>query len=249
MATAVEAPRRRSAVGELNLLSLGGMAGIAAGVLATVANALHPRLGPNDLGVPQKTLDLIAGYSLWKIDHLAIVISATLGLLAFVAIARSMLSSPGASWARFALGAAIATGAVSLIAFAIDGSVMAAIAKEWAGTPGAARAEVLNRYALVNYFDMAFFSVAVFGLFGVTQTLYGIAMRESKMYYGWVAPAAIVGGVIGLVSGAWMWMIGGLNVANFLILFTLTSVILGVWLIGASWKLLRMSQQSSEVVT
>ena len=247
MDTAVEAPRRRSAVGELNLLRLGGMSGIAGGVLAIVANALHPRLAPKDLSSPTKLLDLIAGYKLWKVDHLAIVISALLALLAFVAIARAMLGTPGAPWARVALGAAIATGAVGVVSFAIDGSVMGALGKEWAAaSSAAARADVLNRTSLAQYFDSAFFSMAVFGLFGATQVLYGLAFRESRIFPGWVGPAAIMGGVLGLVSGAWMWMSGGVNVGNFLILFTLTSVTLTVWLIGASWKLLRMGEPSPE---
>jgi hypothetical protein len=248
MDTAVEAPRRRSAVGELSLLRLGGMAGIAAGVLGIIANILHPRLAPKDLGNPIKTLDMIAGYGLWKLDHLAVVVASLLALVGLIAIARSMMSSAGAPWARVALGAAIATGAVGVVSFAIDGSVMGAIAKEWAGTPGAARAEVLNRFSLANYFDAAFFSMTVFGLFGATQLLYGLAMRESKMYPAWVGPAAIVGGTIGLVSGAWMWMVG-LNIVNFLVMFTITSVVLTVWLIVASWRLLRMSESTSEVMS
>jgi hypothetical protein len=248
METAVEAPQARGAARELSLSRIGGMAGIAGGVLGIIANVLHPRLAPNDLGKPDKMLDMVSGYSLWLIDHLAVVVAALLGLLALVAIARSMLHTPAQPWARLALFAAIATGAVGVVAFSIDGSVVAGIAREWAATSGAARADVLNRFALIQYFDTAFFSMTVFGLFGATQLLFGLALRKSGIYAGWLGLSAIVGGVIGLVSGAWMWMSSALTVGNFLILFTITSVVLTIWLIAASWRLMRMSETPAELV-
>jgi hypothetical protein len=248
METAVEATRPRSAVQQPSLLRIGGMAGIGGGVLGIVANILHPRLAPSDQGDLTKTLDMISGYSLWLIDHFAILVTAVLALIALVAVARSIVNTAAEPWARIAFSLALAAGGVAIVSFSYDGSVMSLIGKEWANTQGAARAEVLQRAQLIQYFDNTLFAVTVFGLFGVTQTLFGLAIRNSGLYPGWIGPAAIAGGIIGLVSGTWMWMVGGLNIGNFLVLFTITSVVFTIWLIGASWRMLRMSEPASELV-
>ena len=215
---------------------------MATAVLAIVANALHPRLGPGDLGDDEAFLEMVAGSAIWRIDHLAIIVSVLLGLVAFVALARSITDLPAASWARVALGSALATGAVAAVSFSIDGFVLAGVAEDWTNATGDGRAAILERMAIIDYIDVALFALATMGLFGATQLLFGIAAWQSALYPNWIGGTAIVAGVTGFLSGAWMWLSGGLGVGNFLILFTITSALLAVWLLGASLRLLRLGQ-------
>lgn len=239
MADTGAAPFVRS---DAHLYRIGGLAGIIGGGLAIVANALHPRLGPDDLGQVPRFLDLIAGYTLWRMDHLLIIISVLLGLIAFVALARSMYAGPGAGWARLALPVALATGAVAAIAFSVDGVVFAGLAEDWAASGGSGRAAILERAETLAYVDHALFSVTVIGLLGLAPLLYGMALRSDGTYAAWIGTVAIIGGVLGLVSGSWMWLSGELNVGNFLILFTLASLAFAVWLLAASLGLYRRTQ-------
>lgn len=249
MDTTLDTAPSPSRLPELDLYRIGGVAGIVAGVLAIVANALHPRLGPGDLGDNEAFLEMVAGSSLWRIDHLAIIVTVLVGLLAFVGLSRSITDFPAASWARVGLASALATGAVAAVSFSIDGMVMAGVADDWANATGEGRAAVLERMATIEYFDIALFALAIIGLFGATQVLYGLALWQSELYPNWVGAVALVAGIVGFLSGAWMWLSGEIGVGNFLILFTLTSGLFAVWLLGASLRLLRLAQATPDTAT
>lgn len=242
MDTAVDPTQTRPTIPELDLYRIGGIAGIAAGILAVVANALHPRLAPSDLGETEEFLDMVADYSLWRLDHLAIIVTLALAVVAAVAIARSITDLPAAAWARVALASALVTGAVAAVSFAIDGFVLAGVAEDWADASGARRALMVERAETLEYVDGALFSVAIVGLFGVTQILYGLALRQSRVYPNWFGVTALVAGAVGLVSGAWVWLSGELGTGNFLVLFTITSVLFAVWVLASSLHLLRISR-------
>lgn len=227
------------------LYRIGGIAGLTSGILGIVANALHPRPEPANLGNNEKFLELVSGYELWRIDHLMIIFAVLLGLVAFVAVARSMSSTPAAAWARVALAASIASGAVAMVSFSIDGSVLSAAADEWAAASGDAQLAVLERFAAIAYIDMAVFSVAILGLFGATPIFFGAALWHSGLYARWIGATALIGGALGLMAGSWIWMVGGFNVGNFLILFTAASVLFTIWIFAASLRLLRLAKQDS----
>lgn len=239
MATTVDPARTGSTTSELDLYRIGGIAGVTGGVLAVIANALHPRPGPDDLGRTRELLDLVEGYSLWRLDHLAILVSLILGVIAAVALARSLSDPIANPWARLALPATLVTGAVAALSFSIDGFVLAGVADDWAAAGGLRRELILERAETLQYVDLAFFSVATVGLFGLTQVLFGLAFRRSSAYPGWIGLAALAGGGAGLVSGVWMWLSGELGVGNFLVFFTITSVLFAVWVFAASLFLLR----------
>jgi hypothetical protein len=249
MATTVETPRATSTIPELDLYRIGGISGIAAGSLAVIANALHPRMAPSDLGNTEKLLEMVSGYSLWRIDHLAIVFVVALALIAAVGLTRSITDLPAASWARVALASTVVTSAVAAVSFSMDGFVLAEVAQDWAQASGAEQAAILERARTVQYFDGALFAVTIIGAFGVTQLLTGLALWQSSLYPKWIGATALFSGVVGLVSGSWMWMSGEIGVGNFLVLFTITSVLFAVWLLAASFRLLRRSQGAPDLTT
>jgi hypothetical protein len=243
MTTAVESVPTRAATGEHELYRIGGIAGVTGGILAVIANAAHPRLGPSDLGRTRELLDLVEGYGLWRLDHLVILVALSLGVLAAVALARSLSDPVANPWARLALAATLVTGAVAAVSFSIDGFVLAGLAEEWAQARGVGRALILERAETLQYVDVAFFSVATVGLFGLSQTLFGLAFWRSGAYPRWIGTAALAGGGAGLISGAWMWLSGELGLGNFLVFFTMTSVLFALWLFAGSLVLLRRSRE------
>lgn len=227
---------------ERELYRIGGIAGIGGGILAIVGNALHPRLDPDDLGDIEKTLAMVADFELWGLVHLGLIVGILLGLLALVAIAKSVMDGRPAAWSRVALATALVSGAVAAVSFSIDGVVMARLAHEWANAGGGDRATVVAQAESLIHVDLAVFSVAVIGVFGATQGLFGITLLLSRSYPRWLGVVAVAGGAIGFVSGAWIWLSGETGVGNYLVLFTLSGALLAVWLVGASVRLLRLGR-------
>jgi hypothetical protein len=138
---------------------------------------------------------------------------------------------------------------VAAVSFSIDGFVLGGVAEDWANATGPQKAALLERAETLEFVDRAFFSVAIVGLFGVTQLLYGFALSLSTSYPKWIGATAIGGGVAGLISGTWMWLSGDIGVGNFLVFFTITSVALGVALLAASVLLLRRSRGEPDLAT
>lgn len=235
MDTALRTEPVRSAVPGLDLHRIAGVAGVAAGVLGLAANVLHPRL--DDPGDTEALLDTIASYGAWRAVHLAIVASVALGVIALVGVTRSIAALRAAAWARVALPSAIVSGTLMAAAFAVDGFGIANAADEWASA-GAARAEVLRQAETLAWAEGALLSVALLGLLGVTQVLYAVALWGSGTYPRWTGAAAAAGGAVGLVSGTWMWLSGGLGAGN-TVLFTITAALFTVWVAGASIEMLR----------
>lgn len=232
---------------DLALFRIGGMAGIAAGVLALIANVMHPRPAASDLGDTEKFLELVSGYGLWKIDHLAILLAVILGLIAFVAVGRSLAATPAAGLGKAAIAVGITTATVAEAFFALDGFVWSSVAQDWAEAGASTRQAVLERVVLIQYLDLALFSLTIMGLFGVNQILFGMALTRSGTYPVWIGWIAILGGILGVASGSWIWTSGRLGVGNLLILFTLASVLFTVWSLAASLRLLRLA--SGETTT
>ena len=230
---------------DLDLYRIGGIAGVAGGILAVVANALHPRPGPGDLGDTRELLGMVERTALWRVDHLAILVALTLGVIAAVALARSMTNP----WSRLALAVTLVAGAVGALSFSIDGFVLAGVAEDWAAARGLRRALMLERAETLQYVDQAFFSVATVGLFGLAQELFGLAFWRSVAYPRWIGGAALAGGAAGLIAGVWMWLSGELGLGNFLIFFSISSVMFAVWVFAGSLQLLRMGGGSSGAST
>lgn len=219
-----------------------GRLGLAGGVLAVISNALHPRQGPGNLAGSRSLedfLDMVAGFGLWRLDHLLIIFSLILGIAAFIGVAHLLVEEATSDWAPLCLPLGLVAGAVGAVSFTLDGFALGELGEAWKHASGPARAEVLARAEAVVLVDAALFTIAIFGLFGVTQLVYGLAMSRSGYFPSWIATTAIAGGIVGIASGIVQWMAGELNVASFLVLFTVSSVLLSVWLIGASVLLTR----------
>ncbi|HEX2050522.1 MAG TPA: hypothetical protein VHJ34_07805 [Actinomycetota bacterium] len=239
------APRRqsvRSAVPELGLYRIAAWAGLAAGALGLLANAVHPRF--SDPGDTVALLDRISTYGSWRLVHLVIVVSIALGVVALVGVTRSIAAPGPAAWARLGLTAAVVTGTLMAAAFAIDGFGFAGVAERWAGA-GAERAELLRQAETLGYVEGGLAAVAVLGLFGFAQSAYALALWGSAEYPRWTGAAAAAGGVVGLVSGLWAWTSGGLTAGN-TTLFTITAALFAAWIVGASLEMLRMRDDAPE---
>ncbi|HVF51976.1 MAG TPA: hypothetical protein VNC78_00035 [Actinomycetota bacterium] len=233
-------------VGLHSFYRLTGAAGLAGGVLAIVANALHPRQSPGKLGDVKDFMSIIDGFALWRLVHLLIITSVLLSMFGLIGIARVLTDEGRSPWANLCLPLGVLMGAVAAVSFAIDGFVMGGAAEQWAhshlveavGDHFQPRAvaihEALQRAETLSLIDGAVFAVAIMGLFGAAQLVYALALLKSDAFPGWTGVVGLVGGLGGLLSGSLMWMTGGFDVFNFLVLFTLTSVLFTAWLIGCS---------------
>ena len=242
MATTVEAPTPSRTGGTSattrGFYRAGAIAGFVGGGLAILTNALHPR---NFGDTTQDLLRMVADYGPWRIVHLGIILSAFFGIFALVAIFRSIADGPS-TWAWPALGVALVSAAVALVSFSIDGFALAGLADDWSAATGAGRAGILTAAQGLQHFDGALFMMNIMTLFGLTPLVGGIALWQDGTFYPrWLSGLGIVGGLFGLASGISQFLAGEITDLGFLVLFTIGSVLLTVWLLGASFVLWRRS--------
>ena len=113
--------------------TIGGWLALIGGLLALVANGLHPHPSSFDL---QALLAEIAGSNAWMPIHLTLIAAMLLILGAMAAITLTLEGEPGATLARFALVAALVGGALSiLVSTSMDGFAMKQVAQRLAERP------------------------------------------------------------------------------------------------------------------
>ncbi|HEX8100815.1 MAG TPA: hypothetical protein VF660_11520, partial [Actinomycetota bacterium] len=202
MATTVEAPAaartEASATTTRGFYRAGAIAGFVGGGLAIITNALHPR---NFGDTTQDLLRMITDFGPWRIVHLGILMSAFFGIFALVAIFRSIADGPS-PWAWPALGIALASAAVAMVSFSIDGFALAGLAADWSAATGATRAGILTAAQGLQNFDGALFMLNIMTLFGLTPLVGGVALwQDGRVYPRWLSGLGIVGGLFGMASG------------------------------------------------
>ncbi|MGH2663244.1 MAG: hypothetical protein ACRDH8_10675 [Actinomycetota bacterium] len=207
-------------------LRIGSAAAIVGGVLALVTNLLHPRLSEFDDYVPAE-LRMVADSGAWIPVHLGLLLG-TLLISAGLYVATRTLADRGVDGLRrLAVGSLLVGTAVAVVTLVIDGYATKAVADAWA----AAQDDVtLAAGTAVAELGWAAFMGLVIVYLGTTPVLIGWAVARSRLYpaaFGW--PVVILG-LLAMVSGV-MGVLDGPSAAFFL-LFTISSGLLTLWVIG-----------------
>jgi hypothetical protein len=192
-------------------------------VLAILVNVFYPRLDSANLGNPAANIQLAADTQYWEWLHVALVATLLIILAAFYAVAKAIVDPSAAAWARFGLGAVVIGTTLGIAGFGILATL---------GGIGESSAEAVVNVGggLLNVWVMAYF--------GLGALLYGLAIADSDRYPSWLGWVLMLGGLVGIVSGA-VDMVIGPNTAVTYILFPVSSGILTLALIYLGVLLLR----------
>ena len=207
------------------LFRWGSWAAILGGVIALVANFLHPR-GENYDDVIAEEIRIIGESDSWVAIHLAILAGFVLITFGLFALSRSMKGGPAEGLARIALGSLLISTPVGVLGLLIDGYAMGAIA-EAAGTgdPAAQAAAIAGGHIAWA----GFMGLAIFAL-GVTPALFGLAVAKDGGYPAWLGWGAFLFGLLSIGAGAWGILDGAS--AGFFLVFAIASGYATLWVIG-----------------
>jgi hypothetical protein len=171
---------------------------IAGSGLLFVGTYLHPLKAD-----PNEAVAAFTGYAadrLWVASHLMQLAGVGLVVAALLLLARELESAGGTGWSRVAAGGAIASLAVAAVLQAVDGIALKVAVDTWAAAPAAQKDVAFHTAFAIRQVEIGLASVLSL-LFGVTATLYGIALIVDRAYPNWLGGLAIVGGVPTTVGG------------------------------------------------
>jgi hypothetical protein len=223
------------------LLLIGAGSGMLGGLLALVANGLHPH--PTDFHL-ETLLHEIAQSSIWGGVHLTLIFALVLVLVSLVALALSMDGEPGATLARIACVVTLLGGALILVSTAIDGFAMNQLARAWSNAPLAEKAAALRTAAAFEVAQYAIFSLSIVLFLGIGIFLYGLATVLGSAYpkaLGWLAMLSGVGEfVVGIAQ-----VLGGPELRSTELFSVLFSVLITIWILIMSLLMWRKARTTN----
>lgn len=202
-----------------------------------VGTYLHPmQADPNDAAA---AFAEYAADRLWVASHLTQLMGVTLIVAALLMLSSQLRATTASAWNRLAKGGAIASLSMATALQAVDGIALKAMVDNWAGAPTAHKDIAFQAALAVRQVEIGLASMSSL-LFGLTITVYGIALLRDRIYPKWVALLAIVGGVPTTLAGVVMAYTGfsGLAMAfnmpaSFVVLVWMLIVGVCMWRRGA----------------
>src|SRR5262245_14416816 len=180
---------------------IGATCALAGSVLLFVGTYLHPLTADPNEAVAAFTE--YAADQLWVASHLMQLAGVTLMVAALLFLAQQLESASGTDWSRIAAGGAIASLAVTTALQAVDGIALKRMVDAWAAAPAAQKEVAFHAAFAVRQVEIGLASMLSL-LFGLTGTVYGIALLGDHTYPKWMGGVAIVGGVPTTVAGVVM---------------------------------------------
>jgi hypothetical protein len=180
---------------------MGAKCAIAGSVLLVVGTSLHP-MGAD----PNEAVAAFTAYAvdrLWVASHLTQLAGVVLIVAALLVLTQQLEAGSGAGWSRLAAGGAVASLAVTTALQAVDGIALKVMVDAWAAAPAAQKEVTLHAAFAVRQVEVGLASTLSL-LFGLTVTVYGVALLVDKAYPQWMGGLAIVGGVPTTVAGVVM---------------------------------------------
>ena len=161
---------------------------------------LHPMgADPND---PVVAFAEYAADRLWVASHLMELagVAAMVAALLFLA---EHLEARTSSVTRIATAGAIASLALAAALQAVDGIALKNMVDAWAAAPASQKEGIFHAAFAVRQIEIGLASMLSLA-WGLTATMYGVALLGDERYPKWFAGVAIVGGVPTMVAGVVM---------------------------------------------
>ena len=180
---------------------VGATCAVVGSALLFVGTYLHPREADPNEAVAAFTE--YAADRLWVASHLMQLAGVALMVAALLFLAHQLEAASGTGWSRVAAGGAIASLAVTTALQAVDGIALKVMVDAWAVAPASQKEGAFHAAFAVRQVEIGLASMLSL-LFGLTVTVYGLALLVDHTYPKWVGGLAIVGGVPMAVAGVVM---------------------------------------------
>ncbi len=208
-------------------LRIGSAGAIVGGVLALVTNLLHPRLTEfGDDYVPAE-LRSVADSDAWISIHLGLLVAVLLIAAGLYVASRTLTDQGVDGLRRLAVGSLLVGTAAAVLTVLVDGYATKAVADAWAAAQSDATLAAGTAVAEIAW---ALFMGMILVFLGTTPVLLGWAVARSRVYpaaFGW--PVVVLG--LLSVAASVMGVLDGPS-ATFIVLFTISSGLLTIWVIG-----------------
>jgi hypothetical protein len=217
------------------VMRLAGIAAMVGAVIAVVFNVLHPR--PDDVETVRGAVESAKDEGIWLIDHYLLAWTVGLALFAFVAISRTFVREPSASWGRVALVFGISGASVAFATIVMDG---------WA-VKEAVDVEGEQVAFAVAYVAEGMFIATIGAFFGLTPVLFGVAVLSSDEYPVWLGWVAVVAGLLGILTGSIIFF-SGFSDFIFNVLFPTASLLFTVWIGLMGYQMYQRASEPASAV-
>lgn len=144
-----------------------------------------------------------AADQLWVASHVVQLAGVALIVAALLFLAQQLEASSGSGGSRIAAGGATASLAVTAVLQAVDGIALKIMVEAWAAAPASQKEAAFHAAVAVRRVEIGLASTLGV-LFGLTVTVYGVALLVDHTYPKWMGGLAIVGGVPITVAGVVM---------------------------------------------
>jgi len=153
-----------------------------------------------DPNVPLAAFTEYASSSNWVAVHLMQLIGVVLIAASLVLLSRKMADGPASEWAVLGAAGAVASLAIASALQAVDGVALKAMVNNWAAISDPGKAALFDAAFAVRQIEIGLASIGAL-MFGLTVSIYGIALLIDRRFPRWIGAVAIVGGVPTAIGG------------------------------------------------
>jgi hypothetical protein len=213
---------------------IGATCVIVGSVLLLIGTYLHPmKADPNDVIA---AFTEYAADRLWVASHLTQLAGVVLVVTALLFLSQRLEAASGTGWARIAAGGAITSLAVTTVLQAVDGIALKAMVDAWAVAPASQEEAAFHVAFAVRQVEIGLASMLSL-LFGLTVTVYGVALVVDYTYPKWLGGLAIGGGVLTAVAGVVMASTGFSRLAMAIGMPAISIVLVWMFTVGVlMWR-------------
>ena len=182
-------------------MRFGALAAGAGAVALFVGTFLHPiGADPND---SVAAFTEYAADRLWVASHLTQLLGVIFIVGALIQLSRTLLTGSAGLWAALGMAGAIASLAVAAALQAVDGVALKVMVDNWAAASEADKPMMFQAAYGVRQIEVGLASMMGL-LFGLTVSLYGIALIIDDRLPSWLGWLGLLGGVATGIAGVVM---------------------------------------------
>ena len=217
-----------------NASRVGATCAIAGAALLFTGAYLHPMgADPNE---PVVAFAEYAADRLWVASHLMELAGVAAMVAALLFLTEHLEARRRSSVARIATAGAIASLALAAALQAVDGIALKNMVDAWAAAPASQKEGVFHAAFAVRQIEIGLASMLSLA-WGLTATMYGVALLGDERYPKWFAGVAIVGGVPTMVAGVVMAYTGFSGIA--MAINMPANLLLLLWMLALGGLMLR----------
>ena len=221
-----------------HLARLGAVAAAVGAFVLFASTMLHP--SDADPGNAPAAFAEYAADALWVWSHLGQFVGIALLGAALIGLAATLQPGRASAWGRVAVAGATASVAVAAGLQAVDGIALKAMVDRWAAATGQEQGIAFEAALAVRHIEIGLASLVSIS-FGLTLSLYGVAILRSSRYPKWLGAVGLAGG-LGTVSGGLAQASTGFSGLAMTISMSASALLL-IWMVSIAVHMWRLAQR------